>query len=132
MNYSYCRENEDEFEAWVKIFKYIVAFGYIFFIIGFIFMYSAFAVAAYVSFPKYCGIKNSIFASYSLPGDIYNSDTNEMIQGCVLNNLAKYESGNIITALNILCPFIVVGLFLISLNASRVIKCIPYRICRYL
>ena len=130
MNYGYCRESDDDFQAWVKIFKYIVALGYIFFIVGFIYMYSAFAVAAYLTFPKYCGIQNSIFANYALPGDVYDSTSNEMIQGCVLNNLAKYQAGNVITALNVLCPLLILGLCLISLNAKRIIKCIPFS--RYL
>jgi len=55
------------------------------FLIGFIYLYSVFELAAFISFPKYCGIKTSIFAAYSLPNTIYNTTSNEMIQGCVLN-----------------------------------------------
>jgi hypothetical protein len=119
LNFSDCRENELSFTHWMKYFKYIIGLGYVLFIIAFIGIYSYFCMAQFIVFPKYCKTTRGIYAIYSKKEIVYDEQNESMIQGCSVPTMQGYLGGDMVIALNILCPLLIVFMVIASAYVTR-------------
>jgi hypothetical protein len=65
-------------------------------------------IFSYGNFPKYCGMKIGVFGVWSDKNLVYNATTNQMIEGCIESTMQHYQGTDNVTALNVLCPAIIV------------------------
>jgi hypothetical protein len=114
LNYSNCREDKDEFDSWISYFRFFILIGYILFMVGFMYLYASVGLLAYANLPKYCELSTKAWGVYG-PDTMYNASMGSLTEGCVVQSMNLWQGSAQITALNVLCPTIIVLLFGISL-----------------
>lgn len=119
LNFSDCRENAVSFTNWMKYFKYIIGLGYILFIIAFIGIYAYFCMAQFIVFPKYCKTTRGFSSVYSKKETVYDEQNESMIQGCSVQTMQGYLGGDMVFALNILCPLLIISMLIASAYVTR-------------
>lgn len=121
LNFSDCREDLDYFNEWILYTKFIILFGYLLFIAGFVYLYGAIIIAIFASFPKYCGLKQDGYAYVSTFEEVFNATSQSMIQGCVVQNLRNHQGGTSVSIIDCLAPIIVLFLILWTRNFQTII-----------
>jgi hypothetical protein len=119
LNFSDCRENEESFVNWMKYFKYVIGLGYCLFIIAFIGIYAYFCAAQFIVFPKYCKTTRETSNIYAPKDAVFDIDTETMKQGCSVEAMKGFLGGDMVTALNILCPVLIILMVFASVYLTR-------------
>jgi len=120
-NYSDCREDQETFEAWLSIYRYIIGAAYMLFLAGTIYAMSSIVLAGFGNYPKYCNISLSIYGAWGKPSEVLDSN-GQLTQGCTYSAMDQNQGAVNISVLNILTPILVVGSFLLSVNIVRVAR----------
>ncbi len=117
---SKCRENEEYFKNWEKVFRYIILIAFILFLVGSMYLFAATAIFSYGANPKYCTGGSTIYSIYAKLDQVYNATSGTLIQGCVEENLRGV--GDYITYLSVVIPLLLVSLFLLSIYLPQIMK----------
>lgn len=113
LNYSSCREDERSFHAWLKYFRFFIMLGYALFMVGFMYLNSSVGLLAYSHLPKYCGLELKGWGVFG-KSSMFNVTTSSFTEGCPIENMDKWQGAAQITALNCLCPLVIIPLVTLS------------------
>ena len=117
-NFSNCREDKETFQAWFGVYKYVISFAYILFLVGTIYSLSAIVLAGFGNYPKYCDVQISIFGAWSSPSSVLVNGT--LTEGCIVEAMQNYQGGVNIMLINVLGPILVVFSLILSIYIKPV------------